>query len=79
MAAIKGYKNLGIRAIQRKKDCILSMYSKNNCVDFSSIFQSTGAYVRGIFMEGARWDRKKKIIEESNPKILYDLVPVVSF
>ena len=40
--------------------------------------QSNGAYVRGLFMEGARWDRKKKYIEESQPKILYDIVPVVS-
>ena len=30
-------------------------------------------------MEGARWCRRKKLIEESMPKILYDLVPVVSF
>ena len=40
--------------------------------------QSNGAYVRGLFMEGARWDRKKKYIEESQPKILYDIVPIVS-
>ena len=51
---------------------------------FSDVFtyfillQSTGAYVRGLYMEGARWCRRRKRIEESMPKILYDLVPVVS-
>ena len=28
-------------------------------------------------MEGARWDRKKKVIGESNPKILFDALPIV--
>lgn len=41
--------------------------------------QTNGAYVRGLFMEGARWDRSKKCIEESQPKLLYETVPVVSF
>ncbi|XP_053376707.1 dynein axonemal heavy chain 3-like [Mercenaria mercenaria] len=36
-----------------------------------------GAYIRGVFMEGARWDKVKKCIEESQPKILYETVPVI--
>lgn len=28
-------------------------------------------------MEGARWDRQEMVIEESQPKVLYDAMPVI--
>ena len=31
---------------------------------------------QGIFIEGARWDRENMVVNESNPKILFDTIPI---
>ncbi|XP_073447160.1 dynein axonemal heavy chain 3 isoform X2 [Aquarana catesbeiana] len=36
-----------------------------------------GAYIRGLFLEGACWDRQEMQIGESLSKILYDALPII--
>jgi dynein heavy chain len=36
-----------------------------------------GAYVRGLYLEGARWDFTNSRLAESNPKVLFTQAPVI--
>lgn len=34
-------------------------------------------YFQGLYLEGARWDRQLRELNESLPKILHDVMPIV--
>lgn len=36
-------------------------------------------YVHGLFMEGARFDRKEMVVSESTPGALFDPMPCIWF
>ena len=38
-----------------------------------------GLYCVGMLLEGARWNKKKRYMDESEPKILYTTTPMVHF
>ena len=46
---------------------------------FICVFVVVVFFLQGLFLEGARWDRDQMVVSESLPKILFDVLPVVSF
>ncbi|XP_025830771.1 dynein beta chain, ciliary-like [Agrilus planipennis] len=58
------------------KMCLLTDVTKKQKEDFTSPPRE-GAYVHGLFMEGARWDIATGSIADSKLKELYPVVPVI--
>jgi len=45
--------------------------------DYIEEAPTDGAYIYGLFLDGARWDRKSGLLAEQYPKILYDQMPII--
>lgn len=58
------------------KMCLQCDMTKKNKEDFSSPPRE-GAYIHGLFMEGARWDIQTSLIQESGLKDLTPSMPVM--
>ena len=42
-----------------------------------SLKPENGAYIKGIYIAGARWDRVSRKLAEQFPNILFDSLPVI--
>lgn len=49
---------------------VMNMYETSTAPD-------DGVYVYGMYLAGARWDRNKRLLAESYPKVLWDTMPIV--
>lgn len=58
------------------KMCLQCEVTKKNREDFTSPPRE-GAYIHGLFMEGARWNNTTNCIEEAKLKELYSQIPVI--
>lgn len=49
---------------------------KENVTELTEL-PADGSYIRGLFLEGCRWDYNRHLLGESRPKELYVNMPVI--
>jgi dynein heavy chain len=47
----------------------------NKCTMDYNVNPKDGAYVHGVYLEGARWDGDANMLAESTPKVLFTMMP----
>lgn len=57
-------------------DFIVTKTETDDCATIKSA-PDVGVFVYGLFMEGMRWNRDTMQIGESQPKVLFDMLPVM--
>ena len=66
----------GQRAVKRVCVCVCVTLLFGGMQDYETA-PDDGAYVYGLFVDGARWDRARHELNESLPRVLFDVLPPV--
>lgn len=43
------------------------------------VLPKDGIYIKGLYVEGAKWDTEKAMLAEANPMELYSMMPIIHF
>uniref|UniRef100_A0A665TT05 Dynein axonemal heavy chain 7 n=1 Tax=Echeneis naucrates TaxID=173247 RepID=A0A665TT05_ECHNA len=46
-------------------------------IDESDTSPKDGVYINGLFLDGARWDKRSGVLAEQHAKVLFDLMPII--
>ncbi|CAF5225471.1 unnamed protein product, partial [Rotaria magnacalcarata] len=53
------------------------MISRSLAPHFSATSPDDGAYINGLYVDGARWNQDTGLLDEQFSKMLYDPIPII--